>query len=114
MVEQEATPVFKEQFVPPDLSIWDYFIRKVTRNISDSKMCRVPYQRDLNLLLCSLHRCLCVLQPLLPPSENRIEYDSEESQSSQDEEEEEDDDEYEDAFDPNAPQREHSNHNSYR
>lgn len=55
-----------------------------------------------------------MLQPLLPPSENRIEYDSEESQSSQDEEEDDDDDEYEDAFDPNAPQREHSNHNSYR
>uniref|UniRef100_A0A8D0D7S2 Dmx like 1 n=1 Tax=Sander lucioperca TaxID=283035 RepID=A0A8D0D7S2_SANLU len=49
--------------------------------------------------------------PLLPPSENTIEYDSEESQGSQDEEE--DDDQYEDVFDPSSPQREHSNHNSY-
>ncbi|XP_071339407.1 dmX-like protein 1 isoform X4 [Trachinotus anak] len=77
VVEQEAPSIFKERFVPPELSIWDYFIAK----------------------------------PLLPPSENRIEYDSEESQGSQDEDE--DDDEYEDVFDPNVPQREHSNHNSY-
>uniref|UniRef100_A0A671UU96 Dmx like 1 n=1 Tax=Sparus aurata TaxID=8175 RepID=A0A671UU96_SPAAU len=77
VVEQEATSIFKERFVPPDLSIWDYFIAK----------------------------------PSLPPSESRIEYDSEESQGSEDEED--DDDEYEYAFDPNSPQREHSNHNSY-
>ncbi|KAL7392290.1 hypothetical protein ABVT39_022451 [Epinephelus coioides] len=77
VVEQEATSVFKERFVPPELSIWDYFITK----------------------------------PSLPPSENRIEYDSEESQGSEDEEE--DDSEYEDVFDPSSPQREHSNHNSY-
>ncbi|XP_026199010.1 dmX-like protein 1 isoform X2 [Anabas testudineus] len=77
VVEQEATSIFKERFVPPELSIWDYFIAK----------------------------------PSLPPSENRIEYDSEESQDSQDEDD--DDDEYEDVFDPNSPQKEHSNHNSY-
>ncbi|XP_029686148.1 dmX-like protein 1 isoform X2 [Takifugu rubripes] len=76
VVEQEAASIFKERFIHPDLSIWDYLITK----------------------------------PLLPPSESRIEYDSEESQSSQDED---DDDEYEDPFDPNTPQREHSNHNSY-
>uniref|UniRef100_A0A3B4YD77 Dmx like 1 n=1 Tax=Seriola lalandi dorsalis TaxID=1841481 RepID=A0A3B4YD77_SERLL len=52
-VEQEAASIFKERFVPPELSIWDYFIAK----------------------------------PLLPPSENRIVYDSEESQGSQDEDE---------------------------
>nr|XP_019954783.1 PREDICTED: dmX-like protein 1 isoform X2 [Paralichthys olivaceus] len=77
VVEQEAASIFKERFVPPELSIWDYFIAK----------------------------------PLLPPSENRIEYDSEESQGSQDEDE--DDDDFEDVFDPNSPRREHSNHNSY-
>ncbi|XP_035514140.1 dmX-like protein 1 [Morone saxatilis] len=77
LFEQEATSIFKERFVPPDLSIWDYLIAK----------------------------------PSLPPSESRIEYDSEESQGSQDEED--DDNEYEDVFDPNSPQREHSNHNSY-
>ncbi|XP_049435628.1 dmX-like protein 1 isoform X5 [Epinephelus fuscoguttatus] len=77
VVEQGATSVFKEQFVPPELSIWDYFITK----------------------------------PSLPPSESRIEYDSEESQGSEDEEE--DDSECEDVFDPSSPQREHSNHNSY-
>ncbi|XP_065805686.1 dmX-like protein 1 isoform X3 [Labrus bergylta] len=74
VVEQESPSIFKERFVPPDLSIWDYFIAK----------------------------------PTLPPSESRIEYDSEESQGSEDE-----DDEFEDVFDPNSPQREHSNHNSY-
>uniref|UniRef100_A0A3Q3KCG5 RAVE complex protein Rav1 C-terminal domain-containing protein n=1 Tax=Monopterus albus TaxID=43700 RepID=A0A3Q3KCG5_MONAL len=75
VVEQGATSTFKERFVPPELSIWDYFIAK----------------------------------PLLPSSENRIEYDSEESQDSQDE----DDDEFEDVFDPHSPKREHLNHNSY-
>ncbi|XP_068560082.1 dmX-like protein 1 isoform X1 [Cebidichthys violaceus] len=75
VVEQEAASIFKERFVPPELSIWDYFIAK----------------------------------PSLPPSEDRVEYDSEESQDSQ----EEDDYDYEDAFDPSSPQREHSNHNSY-
>lgn len=29
VVEQEVPSVFKEQFVPPDISIWDYFIAKV-------------------------------------------------------------------------------------
>ncbi|XP_041643935.1 dmX-like protein 1 isoform X1 [Cheilinus undulatus] len=76
VVEQEAPSIFKERFIPPELSIWDYFIAK----------------------------------PLLPPSESRIEYDSEESEGSQDEDE---DDEFEDVFDPNSPQREHSNYNSY-
>lgn len=33
VIEQEAPSVFKEQFVPPDLSIWDYFIAKVTPRI---------------------------------------------------------------------------------
>uniref|UniRef100_A0A3B4BG79 RAVE complex protein Rav1 C-terminal domain-containing protein n=1 Tax=Periophthalmus magnuspinnatus TaxID=409849 RepID=A0A3B4BG79_9GOBI len=32
VVEREATSIFKEQFVPPDLSIWDYFIAKVAVN----------------------------------------------------------------------------------
>ncbi|KAM3868516.1 dmX-like protein 1 [Diretmus argenteus] len=76
VVEQEATSIFKERFVPPELSIWDYFITK----------------------------------PFLPPSEGRVEYDSEESQGSQDEDEDEG---YEDVFDPNSPLREHSNNNSY-
>ncbi|KAM9392555.1 dmX-like protein 1 isoform 2-T2 [Pholidichthys leucotaenia] len=77
VVEHEAASIFKERFVPPELSIWDYFITK----------------------------------PLLPPSENRIDYDSEESQGSEDEDE--DDSEYEDVFCPSSPKREHSNHNSY-
>ncbi|XP_056151109.1 dmX-like protein 1 [Lampris incognitus] len=76
VAEQEEPSTFKERFVPPELSIWDYFIAK----------------------------------PILPPSENRVEYDSEESQGSQDED---DDEEYEDAFNPNSPLREHSNYNSY-
>ncbi|KAG9355007.1 hypothetical protein JZ751_001720 [Albula glossodonta] len=73
VVEQE-TSIFKEEFVPPELSIWDYFIAK----------------------------------PFLPPSESRVEYDSEESQGSQDEEEED----Y-DVFDTDTPLREHANPNSY-
>uniref|UniRef100_A0A1A8KKF5 Dmx-like 1 n=1 Tax=Nothobranchius kuhntae TaxID=321403 RepID=A0A1A8KKF5_NOTKU len=77
VVEQEATSIFKEHFVPPELSIWDYFIAK----------------------------------PVLPPSENGIDYDSEQSQDSQDDDD--DDDEDDDVFDPSSPQREHSNNNSY-
>uniref|UniRef100_A0A8C7SCB6 Dmx like 1 n=1 Tax=Oncorhynchus mykiss TaxID=8022 RepID=A0A8C7SCB6_ONCMY len=77
VVEQE-TSIFKEHFVPPELSIWDYFIAK----------------------------------PFLPPSESRVEYDSEESQGSQDEDDDDDEDEFGD-FDPNSPSREHSNPNSY-
>ncbi|XP_072289928.1 dmX-like protein 1 [Eucyclogobius newberryi] len=76
VVEREAASIFKEQFVPPELSIWDYFIAK----------------------------------PLLPTYENRIEYDSEASEGSEDDDEDED---YKDVFDPNSPQREHSNNNSY-
>nr|XP_061804527.1 dmX-like protein 1 [Nerophis lumbriciformis] len=75
VVDQEATSIFKEFFVPPELSIWDYFIAK----------------------------------PVLPPSENTVQYDSEDSQSSDDEEE----GEYDDLFDPNSPQKEHTNYNSY-
>ncbi|KAM6930538.1 LOW QUALITY PROTEIN: dmX-like protein 1 [Xenentodon cancila] len=75
--EQEVPSIFKEQFVPPELSIWDYFITK----------------------------------PALSTSENRVDYDSEESQASQDEDD--DEDESEDMFDSSSPQREHSNHNSY-
>lgn len=55
---------------------------------------------------------VCVFQPTLPPSESRTDYDSEDSQICQDEED--DEDEYEDACEPNTPQKEHSNHNSYR
>uniref|UniRef100_A0A3Q2DCI4 Dmx like 1 n=1 Tax=Cyprinodon variegatus TaxID=28743 RepID=A0A3Q2DCI4_CYPVA len=58
----------------------------------------------------SLLLCPSASQPQLPPSESRVNYDSEESQDSQDEDE---DDEFGDVFEPNSPQREHSNHNSY-
>lgn len=37
VVEQEATSIFKERFVPPELSIWDYFIAKVKKNKSIKK-----------------------------------------------------------------------------
>lgn len=37
VVEQEASPIFKERFVPPDLSIWDYFITKVIQNINNDQ-----------------------------------------------------------------------------
>ncbi|XP_075875590.1 dmX-like protein 1 isoform X2 [Nelusetta ayraudi] len=37
VIEQEAPSVFKEQFVPPDLSIWDYFIAKPTLPPSENR-----------------------------------------------------------------------------
>ncbi|KAM9821767.1 dmX-like protein 1 isoform 3-T3 [Syngnathus typhle] len=79
VVDQEAASIFKECFVPPELSIWDYLIAK----------------------------------PSLPPSDNRVQYDSEESQGSEDDDEEEEEDEYDDIFDPNSPKKEHTNYNSY-
>ncbi|RXM33272.1 DmX-like protein 1, partial [Acipenser ruthenus] len=75
VVNQEM-PVFREKFIPPELSIWDFFIAK----------------------------------PFLPPSESRVEYDSEESQGSDDE----DDDEEEDVYVSETQLQEHSNPNSYR
>ncbi|KAJ6669699.1 hypothetical protein lerEdw1_000248 [Lerista edwardsae] len=51
-IEQDL-PNYKEKFIPPELSIWDYFIAK----------------------------------PFLPTSQNKVEYDSEESQESSDDEE---------------------------
>ncbi|KAJ8380975.1 hypothetical protein SKAU_G00017530 [Synaphobranchus kaupii] len=76
VVDQEAS-IFKEEFVPPELSIWDYFIAK----------------------------------PFVPPSESRVEYDSEESQGSQDEDSDDDDELA--VFDSDPPLREHANPSSY-
>ncbi|XP_041105290.1 dmX-like protein 1 isoform X1 [Polyodon spathula] len=75
-VVNQKMPVFREKFIPPELSIWDYFIAK----------------------------------PFLPPSESRVEYDSEESQGSDDED---DDDEEEDVYVSETQLQEHSNPNSY-
>ncbi|XP_051785928.1 dmX-like protein 1 isoform X2 [Erpetoichthys calabaricus] len=69
-VEQENL-TYSEKFIPPELSIWDYFIAK----------------------------------PFLPPSETKVDYDSEESQESEDEED------YDSATDSQL--QEHSNPNSY-
>ncbi|XP_055025061.2 dmX-like protein 1 isoform X2 [Misgurnus anguillicaudatus] len=73
-VTEQATSVFRERFIPPELSIWDYFIAK----------------------------------PYLPPSDSRVEYDSEESQGSEDEEDEDGD-----VCDANSQLDEHVNNNSY-
>ncbi|XP_065513728.1 dmX-like protein 1 isoform X4 [Caloenas nicobarica] len=73
LVDQES-PSSKERFIPPELSIWDYFIAK----------------------------------PLLP-SQNRVEYDSEESQESGEDEEDIDGN----VFTSNSHNQEHSNSNSY-
>ncbi|XP_055980835.1 dmX-like protein 1 isoform X2 [Sorex fumeus] len=62
----------KEKFIPPELSIWDYFIAK----------------------------------PFLPPSQSRVEYDSEESLESDEEEED-------DISASDFHFQEHSNSNSY-
>lgn len=123
VVKQEAPSVFKEQFVPPDLSIWDYLITKVILRVFiihvqfSSVSMQLCQNYILGISLCdvvffSFRFYVCVLQPTLPPSENRTDYDSEDSQNCQDEDD--DDDEFEDAFEANAPQKEHSNHNSYR
>ncbi|KAG5841429.1 hypothetical protein ANANG_G00199420 [Anguilla anguilla] len=74
-VVQQEPSIFKEEFVPPELSIWDYFIAK----------------------------------PFVPPSESRVEYDSEESQGSEDED---DEDEGERGV-LDTPVREHANPSSY-
>nr|XP_033784929.1 dmX-like protein 1 isoform X1 [Geotrypetes seraphini] len=70
VIEQEPS-AFREKFIPPELSIWDYFIAK----------------------------------PFIQPSQNRVEYDSEESQGSDEEEE--------DSFVTDVQIQEHSNSSSY-
>uniref|UniRef100_A0AAX7V4N3 RAVE complex protein Rav1 C-terminal domain-containing protein n=1 Tax=Astatotilapia calliptera TaxID=8154 RepID=A0AAX7V4N3_ASTCA len=42
VVEQEAPSIFKEQFVPPELSIWDYFIAKVIQILVNTKIYASP------------------------------------------------------------------------
>ncbi|KAL3062730.1 hypothetical protein OYC64_002514 [Pagothenia borchgrevinki] len=38
VVEQEATSIFKERFIPPELSIWDYFITKPSLPQSENQI----------------------------------------------------------------------------
>ncbi|XP_075692421.1 dmX-like protein 1 isoform X2 [Rhinoderma darwinii] len=68
----QGSSIFREKFIPPELSIWDYFIAK----------------------------------PFLPLSQNRLEYDSEDSQGSDGEEED-------DVSLSDVQIQEHSNPNSY-
>ncbi|XP_063820250.1 dmX-like protein 1 isoform X2 [Pseudophryne corroboree] len=73
-VLEQGSSIFREKFIPPELSIWDYFIAK----------------------------------PLLPLSQNKLEYDSDDSQVSDDEDYQEDDVSLSD-----VQIQEHSNPNSY-
>ncbi|KAH0501438.1 DmX-like protein 1 [Microtus ochrogaster] len=75
-VNQESLAV-KEKFIPPELSIWDYFIAK----------------------------------PFLPPSQSRVEYDSEESQESDEDDDEDDNDDG--TLPSDLHLQEHSNSNSF-
>ncbi|KAK7831362.1 hypothetical protein U0070_024650, partial [Myodes glareolus] len=74
-VNQESLTI-KEKFIPPELSIWDYFIAK----------------------------------PFLPPSQSRVEYDSEESLESDDDD---DDDDNDGTLPSELHLQEHSNSNSF-
>lgn len=69
MVEQEATSIFKERFVPPDLSIWDYFIAKVRHYVplllvSYASLTALLYFNHIIILyflfVCHIHYCCCV------------------------------------------------------
>ncbi|KAM4710002.1 dmX-like protein 1 isoform 2-T2 [Discoglossus pictus] len=71
-VVDQGTSIFREKFIPPELSIWDYFVTK----------------------------------PYLPFSQNRLEYDSEESLGSDDEEDD-------DVSLSDVQIQEHSNAHSY-
>ncbi|XP_050005167.1 dmX-like protein 1 isoform X1 [Alexandromys fortis] len=75
-VNQDSLAV-KEKFIPPELSIWDYFIAK----------------------------------PFLPPSQSRVEYDSEESQES--DEDDDEDDNVNGTLPSDLHLQEHSNSNSF-
>ncbi|KAG8598097.1 hypothetical protein GDO81_002497 [Engystomops pustulosus] len=72
-VLDQGSSIFREKFIPPELSIWDYFIAK----------------------------------PFFPLSQNRLEYDSEDSLGSDDEEEDDD------MSLSDIQLQEHSNPNSY-
>lgn len=107
MAMEPESSVCKERFVPPELSIWDYFIAKVF--LLFFSLVYFDTVVFVNSFVCP------AVKPYLPSSVSRVEYDSEESQGSEDEEEDDDDDEDDgDSFDPNSPLAEHSNNNSYR
>ncbi|OCU02216.1 dmX-like protein 1 isoform X4 [Xenopus laevis] len=73
-VVDQGSSIFREKYIPPELSIWDYFIAK----------------------------------PFPPLTQNKLEYDSDESQGSDDDEEDDDDVSLSD-----VQLQEHSNPNSY-
>lgn len=88
-------PTYREKFIPPELSMWDYFVAKVRHGSWDR--CVVP----------ALSWLLFLSQPFLPLSDSNALCDSDESGA----EEDEDDD---DAFLSDTQMTEHSDPNSYR
>uniref|UniRef100_A0A7N8XMA7 Dmx like 1 n=1 Tax=Mastacembelus armatus TaxID=205130 RepID=A0A7N8XMA7_9TELE len=65
VVEQEATSVFKERFIPPELSIWDYFIAKVKKkkkNVSFLSLSRYGFLLEMFFVIYGLY--LPVASPL--------------------------------------------------
>lgn len=88
-------PTYREKFIPPELSMWDYFVAKVRHG---------SWDRCFVMVLSWL---LFLPQPFLPLSDSNALCDSDESGA----EEDEDDD---DAFLSDTQMTEHSDPNSYR
>lgn len=88
-------PTYREKFIPPELSMWDYFVAKVRRSSWDWRFITAPSWLSF------------LSQPFLPLSDSNALCDSDESGA----EEDEDDD---DAFLSDTQMTEHSDPNSYR
>lgn len=107
-------PAYREKFIPPELSMWDYFVAKVRHSITHMLNALMrAVTRGLQLIIKSYQRSPCafslpsLFQPFLPLSDSNALCDSDESGA----EEDEDDD---DAFLSDTQMTEHSDPNSYR
>lgn len=102
-------PTYREKFIPPELSMWDYFVAKV-RHWSLHMQNQLMKKLSLNLSPClpfSLSPLFPSSQPFLPLSDSNALYDSDESGA-------EDDEDDDDAFLSDTQMTEHSDPNSYR
>lgn len=97
-------PAYREKFIPPELSMWDYFVAKVRQR-------RV---QTINKMIRHIHLFFHwpflfrhSSQPFLPLTDSSALYDSDESGA-------EDDDDDDDAFLSDTQMTEHSDPNSYR
>lgn len=103
-------PTYKEKFIPPELSMWDYFVAKVRSTGHQGSMLFMVLCHGIRsefMLTSPLTLPPSLPQPFLPPSDSGALYDSDESGAS-------DNDDDDDAFLSDTQMTEHSDPNSFR